>query len=301
LITANMDHIGKGNRFSRVPGSNAIHFGADNNASGVAALLELANQLTQDKGFSAFNYLFVVTSGSSNQYGARYIADWLPRNFEGIITFALHYNMVGRLSDTRELQIQGLGSFSPDFLPTFAKKISCFDITLVHQGLAPGNGDHQIFLENHIPTIKITSGMHDDYNLPSDEVGRINVEGIAQIVSLTRTYLQKFPADYKTLFNEGFLKHESHFTSAELKQRVDWGFEAEWEHRMPGIRIKKIIEGGVAQRAGLLNGDVIIQIGQYPIEDTYHFMDYMQILQPGESRFIRYDRNGQIRPAVVEF
>ncbi len=298
LITANMDHIGKGNRFSRAPGSNKVHPGADNNASGVVALLELAQQLVNNRGSSSFNYLFVITTGSADQYGARHLVNWLPSNFEGMIAFALHYNMVGRLSDTRELQIQGIGSFDGNFMPTFAKKLSCYDITVVQRGLAPGDGDHRVFLDNQIPTIKITSGMHDDYNLPNDEIGRVNIEGIAQIVSLTRTYLDKFEPDYKTLFNEGFLQRSS--SSAEPK-RVDWGFEAEWEHRMPGIKIKKLKEGSVAERAGLQNGDVITQIGQYPIEDIYHFMDYLQILQPKESRFIRYTRNGQAGAAVIEF
>lgn len=299
LITANMDHIGKGNRFSRAPGSNTVHFGADNNASGVVALLELARQLANDRASAPFNYLFVITSGSSDQYGAKYLTDWLPKNFEGMTTFAIYYNMVGRLSDTRELEIQGIGSFDANFMPTFAKKISCFDISLIQRGQAPGNGDHQVLINNEIPTIKITSGMHDDYNLPSDEVGRINIEGIAQIVSITRTYLQKFNPDYKTIFSDGFSQRGS--THPAEPKRVDWGFEAEWEHRKPGIMIKKLQEGGAAERAGLQNGDIITQIGQYPIEDIYHFMDYLQILQPGESRFIRYTRNGQVRPAVINF
>ncbi|TVQ76000.1 MAG: M28 family peptidase [Flavobacteriales bacterium] len=299
LITANMDHIGKGNRFSRAPGSNLIHPGADNNASGLAGLMELARKLTENRDALNFNFLFVALSGSyTGQEGAKAVAAALPRHFEGQAVFAINYNMIGRLDDERKIEIQGLGSFDQDFMPTFKHKIDCYGIEPIIRGNAPGRGNHHAFLEAGIPAINITTGMHDDYNLPSDEFGKLNLAGIAEIVSLTYIYLRGFEIDFKTRFNENFSSRLARPTDP---TRVDWGFEANWEHRSPGIKILKIREGGAADRAGLKNGDIITQIGRYDVKDVYNFMDYLHILQPGEKRFIRYSRDGKIGAAVIDF
>ncbi|MCC5918385.1 MAG: M28 family peptidase [Cryomorphaceae bacterium] len=293
IIAAHYDHIGQGHYLSQAPGIKQLHPGADGNSSGVVAALELARQLKNDPKAKRFNYLFLMLSASeTGNYGAEKFVSSLS-SFDREIAFAINLDMVGRLDDRRKLFIEGIGSFAESDL--LLKDVDCFGIDIT-TNLEDGRpGDHSTLHTGKIPAIRFTTGMHEQYRTPRDEPGKIQIEGIAEVVAMVRTYLQFIDPFSQVVFNE---EHSSANPPSQF-QRANLGIIPNYDHRKPGLKILMVEPDGTAQKAGLMNGDIITTIDNYPIEDIFHFMDFMNVLKPHSKVSINYQRDGRTGRAVL--
>ena len=170
IIGAHYDHIGYGGQYSLDRGINEIHNGADDNASGTAMLLSLANQLN-NKNDLENNYLFIAFSAEElGLIGSKYFVNSDLFN-KVSINFMINLDMVGRLNAEKELSIFGVGT-SSIFKQVVNSLNNNFKLKIIEDGTGPS--DHTSFYNKDIPVLFFHTGSHENYHRPSDDVNLIN-------------------------------------------------------------------------------------------------------------------------------
>lgn len=181
VITAHYDHLGYGGSGSKYKGPRQIHNGADDNASGTAALLELAHLIKNNKIKEHNNFLFIAFSAEEKGLlGSKYYVMNPSLNFNEI-NYVLNMDMLGRMEPGMALTIEGLGSSL--IWESSLKEIECDAFPLTLKKRENGPSDHAPFYEAGIPSLHFWTGKHDDYHKPSDDAEKINFEAESQIIS----------------------------------------------------------------------------------------------------------------------
>jgi len=187
VIGAHYDHLGWGIDGSLHKGPRKIHNGADDNASGTAALLELAYFLKKNKTTENNNYLFIAFSGEEmGLLGSQYfVAN--PSIDLSEINYMLNMDMLGRMEVGMALSVNGTGSCS--LWKQSLEEVDCdaFALTMKPKGFGPS--DHAPFYLNGIPALHFWTGEHTDYHKPSDDVEKINFEAESQIISFIESFI----------------------------------------------------------------------------------------------------------------
>lgn len=186
LIGAHYDHLGKNEygfgRFEKETGK--IHYGADDNASGVAGVLRLAQRIVANQIEHEANYIIAFFSGEEfGLHGSNYLSNYLKQ--ENIpIEFMLNFDMIGRLNPQKALYVEGLSSSRNfDSLLTELNSVAVFQLHKKQSAI--GTSDHTSFYLDSIPVLAFSSGVHSDYHTINDTPDKINYTGIIQIVDFT--------------------------------------------------------------------------------------------------------------------
>ncbi|MCE9557247.1 MAG: M20/M25/M40 family metallo-hydrolase [Planctomycetes bacterium] len=265
VIGAHYDHIGRGGVASAAPGSHEIHNGADDNASGTVALIEIARRLTAlDKKLPRRIVLIAFSGEERGLLGsAHYIKHPL---FPLDKTVAmLNLDMVGRLKDNK-LIASGLGT-ATEFEP-LVRRINAqhnFEIIKKPEGFGPS--DHASFYAAKIPVIHFFTGAHGDYHRPSDDADKLNIPGIRRISSLVaETAIGLAEAPGRPTYQE---TKGSQLGSG--GSRPYFGSIPDYSEEGPGLRLQGITPDGPAARGGLKAGDVIIHLGESRIGTIVDF------------------------------
>lgn len=309
IICAHHDHIGY-NEYdnSRYTGPRAIHNGADDNASGVAAMLELARTL-KGKKYKKFNYLFIAFSGEEmGLLGSKYFVNHAPIFLSGKIdstniqalslqpnpklakvNYVLNIDMLGRLdSSKRILAMNGVGT-SPQF-PKAIKQLKLdtnrIKITTTESGNGPS--DHASFYLENIPVVHFFTGQHEDYHKPSDDENKINYSGM--VVSLNT--IQQFVAINNKAKKLPFTKTKDQ-SAGRMKFKVSLGVMPDYTWSGKGMRIDGASEGKPAQKAGMQKGDIITKLGSYSINSIEDYMNALGKLEPNTTTQIEILRGTQ--------
>lgn len=309
IICAHHDHIGF-NEYdnSRYTGPRAIHNGADDNASGVAAMLELAKTLKGRK-YKKFNYLFIAFSGEEmGLLGSKYFVNHAPIFLSGNVdttkftnketapnpklaqvNYVLNIDMLGRLDSTkRVLAINGVGT-SPQFPKTVKLlKLDTAKIRITTTESGNGPSDHASFYLENIPVVHFFTGQHDDYHKPSDDEEKINYSGMK--VSLDA--IQQFIAINNKAKKLPFTKTKDQ-TAGRMKFKVSLGVMPDYTWSGKGMRIDGASDGKPAQKAGLQKGDVITKVGTFSINSIEDYMNALGKLEPGTAINVEIQRNNQ--------
>ena len=181
VITAHYDHLGCGGCGSKYKGSNQIHNGADDNASGTAALLELAHIFKNNKIKEHNNFLFIAFSAEEKGLlGSKYYVMNPSLNLNEI-NYVLNMDMLGRMEAGMALTIEGLGSSL--IWESSIKEIECDAFPVILKKRENGPSDHAPFYEADIPALHFWTGKHDDYHKPSDDADKINFRAESRIIS----------------------------------------------------------------------------------------------------------------------
>jgi len=179
VVCAHYDHIGKGGKYSRSPLQKQTHNGADDNASGVAVMLEIAYRLSQTEN-TAYNFLFAAFTGhETGLYGSRYFVDNPPICIENVKCL-INIDMVGRLDEETNKLVVCTSSANDNVMWSPVDSLSInsgFDI--VKRELP--QGDHSPFLLHNICSLFISTGIHDDYHTVNDKPCYINFKGMADV------------------------------------------------------------------------------------------------------------------------
>ncbi len=178
IIGAHYDHLGYGIQGSLFAGVDTIHNGADDNASGVAMMLNLASKLSaefRDK-TNGHNYLFIAFSGEEmGLLGSNYYVKNPTVDLQNA-TFMINMDMVGRLNDEKAISISGVGT-SPVFSQTL-NATNEFGLKIIEKESGVGPSDHTSFYLADIPVLHFFTGQHEDYHKPSDDAHLVNYEGM---------------------------------------------------------------------------------------------------------------------------
>ena len=252
VIGAHYDHLGWGkDGNSRYFGDSLlVHNGADDNASGTSAMIEMARYLAKSP-LRNNNYLFLACSGEElGLYGSKYFIknSTIPLTS---INFMINLDMVGRLNpETKTVTIGGYGT-SPYWGKAVTTTDTYLNIKLDSAGAGPS--DHASFYRADIPVLFFFTGTHDDYHKPSDDANKINIEGTMAIVRYIKNLLVGINYEPKLAFTK---TREQDMGRSTFK--VSLGVMPDYTYTGQGILVEGVSLGKAAQKAGILKGDVLI-------------------------------------------
>ena len=297
VLGAHYDHLGfgeDGNSLNRDT-VKAIHNGADDNASGTAALIELAGLLKSSKSKSN-NYLFIAFSGEElGLNGSKYFTEHSPVNLTSI-NYMINMDMVGRLNETNKtLTVGGIGT-SPLWGQVFsvpAKKLP-FAIKIDSSGTGPS--DHSSFYRKDIPVLFFFTGLHTDYHKPSDDYDKINYNGQLQIVKYILTVIESANTKGKLAFTK---TREQQMSTARFS--VTMGIMPDYTFSGAGVKVDGISDGRPAQKAGIKTGDIIVQLGEHNTSSMEAYMQALSKFKKGDKAKVKYKRGDNIAETEVEF
>ena len=301
LIGAHFDHIGRGgpNSGSRKPGLDEVHPGANDNASGVAGLLELAQKLSHNKSKLKRSVLLVgFDAEERGLLGSKYFLEDTTMINKDIVTM-LNLDMIGRMKDS--IVYVGGTSTSPQFMPIIdsINKDKSFNISLSMPDF--GQSDHTSFYLNEIPVLFFFSGFHDEYHTPDDTWKDINLKGEVDLLNLVYdiTYSLTRNPEKPTFMESTPSKPKM---STPTRFRVALGIMPSYGSNEIGLEVDAISrKDGPAAKAGIVAGDVIKSINGKDIKDIYEYMDRLAELKKGMSVPININRNGKLITLEVLF
>jgi Zn-dependent M28 family amino/carboxypeptidase len=294
VIGAHYDHLGMGGEGSLYREGEAVHNGADDNASGVAILLHLAQRLAQPEAPKDNNYLFIAFSGEEmGLLGSNYFIK-NPTIDTKKVSYMINMDMVGRLNEENTLAVHGVGT-SPVFKQAlFANNDQ--DLTIAEHESGIGPSDHTSFYLADIPVLHFFTGQHEDYHKPGDDAEKLNYAGMEKIAAYIFNIINDLNDNGQLAFRK--TKNESEDVP---RFEVALGVVPDYLYTGPGMRIDGVSEDKPAQRAGLQKGDIVQQLGSLQVTDMMSYMKALASFEEGQSTEVTVDRNGETLVLSVTF
>lgn len=289
VIGAHYDHLGWGDENSLHGGGRAIHNGADDNASGVAIMLDLARRI-KASGLKSNNYLFIAFSGEEKGlWGSNFFS---KNPTVDNMNYMINMDMVGRLKADKSLAINGTGT-APEWKEALEKSnVYAFKLVLSESGVGPS--DHTSFYNIGVPAIHLFTGQHEDYHKPTDDADKLNYEGMQAISDYVFDIVSTLNQKGKLSFQR--TKDESANTAADFK--VTLGVIPDYLYSEKGMRIDGTREGRPAANAGMKQGDIILKIGDIEVTDMMSYMGALGKFEKGQKTPVTFKRGEEIM--VVE-
>ena len=293
VIGAHYDHLGYGGISSLAPTTRAIHNGADDNASGTTAIIQLAGRFASGPP-PRRSMLFVAFTGEEEGLlGSEHFVDHPPVPLSDIVAM-LNLDMVGRLKD-ETLQIGGNGTAAA-FDPIIKKVDAGSPLKIKEIGKGGlGPSDHMAFGQKKIPVLFFFSGLHPDYHRPSDDVEKINCAGIGEIVDFVAGVAREVMGMPRQSYVAKFDSQSVH-PGTPSRSRVTLGVVPDYSatDEGGGVRISGTSEGSPAAKAGLKEGDVITNFGDTKIDNLYDLSDALAKGKPGQVVKLKVRRGEQV-------
>lgn len=292
IIGAHYDHLGYGEDGNSLDGQGQIHNGADDNASGTAALMEIARILRQSKMHNN-NYVFIAFSGEElGLFGSKY---WLDHPSIKIIpNYMINIDMVGRLDTGNHITIGGYGT-SPTWSEVLAKtNTDKLNIKIDSSGSGPS--DHASFYRKDIPVLFFFTNSHSDYHKASDDWDKINYKGEVEIVDFVQRIVEATNDKGKLVFLK---TRDAEARSVALP--VTLGVIPDYGYSGTGMRIDGVSKGKTAEKAGLQTGDVLLQLGEYKFVDVMSYMQALQHFKKGDATVLKIKRNEKEMEFNIQF
>lgn len=296
LLGAHYDHLGRGNSGgSRQTSEDAgeIHNGADDNASGVSLLLELADYYADPANAAALKAPVVLAFWGGEELGllgsARFAAE-PPMPLETIKAY-LNFDMVGRMRDYK-LMMQGLGS-SPEWRGYLEKAniLAGLDLQLQDDPYLPT--DTTSIYPNDIPVLSFFTGSHDDYHRPSDDPETLNYEGLQEISAFATAIIEAL-TDPENALPYAEWSSVAQDAGSRDTLRIYLGTIPDYAAEIEGLRLTGVTEGGPADVAGLKAGDVIIELAGQKIANIYDYTYAIDALKVDKPSPVKLRRGGEI-------
>ena len=295
VIGAHYDHLGYGGRGSLAAGAHGgtakkvIHNGADDNASGTAALIETARRLAADRDKLKRRVVFIAFTGEESGLlgSAHYVKDPLIPLDKTVAM--LNYDMVGRLKDDK-LVIFGTGSASEfDALIDRLAKDRGFKLTKNPSGFGPS--DQASFYAKQIPVMHFFTGTHRDYHRPTDDTDKVNARGMRRVVELVEDIAMELATTEKRpTYRE--VKRGAR-TATKAGSRPYFGSIPDFAGGDDGYKISGVAKGGPADKAGLKGGDAIIKFGKSKIANLDDFDNALRKYKAGDKVKLTVNRDGK--------
>jgi Tol biopolymer transport system component len=300
LVGAHYDHLGKGGAGSLVPDSHEPHNGADDNASGTAALLEVARRLAGERERLRRDVVLVAFSGEES--GVLGSTAFTRQPTAGLKTAdlaaMLNMDMVGRLRGNEVTILGGESAEEWKELVPPVCELNHLACSLGGEGYGPS--DHSPFYAAGVPVLHFFTGVHDDYHKPSDDADKINAAGGARIAALVADVAREIAGrpqrpTYKSAPAPAPRGDAPSF-GASLGTVPDYAGDGR-----PGVLLAGVRPGGAAEQAGLKRGDLLVELSGKPIRDIHDLMYVLQRAKPGEKTTAVVEREGERVTVEVTF
>lgn len=284
VIGAHYDHLGHGKDGNSLHAAKdgSIHNGADDNASGSAALMQFANWISKSE-LKKYNYLFMHFSAEElGLIGSKKVVEELGLTGDKI-AYMINMDMVGRLKEgTHALTVGGVGTS-----PAWGKAINFSDpnFKIVVDSSGVGPSDHTSFYHKGIPVLFFFTGTHKDYHKPSDDADKINYEGEAQIMR----YIYGIVTNMETMPKPAFTKTKQK-TVGKVRFKVTLGVMPDYSYNDGGLKIDGVSDGRPASVAGIKAGDIVIKLGEHEIRGIQTYMEALGKFEPGDKTKVTVKR-----------
>lgn len=300
VIGAHHDHLGHGEHGgSLAEDPSLIHYGADDNASGTAALIEFARCLKKMKGTKSNNYLFIAFSGEEmGLLGSKHYVSY-PTIDLSAVNYMLNMDMIGKLDSVqRTLVVNGVGTS-----PAWEKVISGIDtgnarikkVKTTESGM--GASDHTSFYLANIPSVHFFTGQHKNYHKPTDVPSTLYLKGEIFVMNAMMEVIKDLDDNGKLAFSKT-KDVDSRRASA---FRVTLGIMPDYIYDGEGLRVDGVKDGKPGQTAGLKAGDIIISMHGKSIKGIQDYMTLLGELKPGDSSTLQVKRGEEIIKLNVQF
>jgi len=278
IIGGHYDHLGYGHHGSLHNGKPEIHNGADDNASGIALIIELARKL---KGglYKNHNYQFICFSGEElGLFGSSYYVK-NPTIPLDQINFMINFDMIGRIDTAKNNSLVITGTGTSPFWSNLDKVDTDLELRKKESGIGPS--DHTSFYLKDIPVLHFFSGAHADYHKPSDDEEKINYQGILDVESLLLALIEKSnKANAKLVFTE---TKEDKTDESTPRFTVGLGVIPDYLFDGIGMRIEGVRPDKTASKAGIEDGDIVVKMGDVEVTDMMSYMKALSKFKKGDS------------------
>jgi Zn-dependent M28 family amino/carboxypeptidase len=283
-----MDHLGEGTSSSLAPGVKDVHNGADDNASGVAVILEMARVLGALPVAERPYTVHFVAFGAEEMglLGSKHYVEHLDPALRQRMVAMLNFDMVGRLGDEQHLVVSGMGT-SSIWADLVERSRGPQEIRTSEDGY--GASDQTSFYEAGLPVLHFFTGTHSDYHKPSDDVDKINFAGAATVAGIALRVVHTLATED---MKPDYIK-VARTANARGGFRVSLGTIPDYGAKVDGVRLTGVREGGAAAKAGVRKGDVIQKIGAREIHNLDDYMATFAVLEPGVAIDVVVLREGQ--------
>jgi len=300
ILGAHFDHLGWGGpgSGSRVPDTVGVHHGADDNASGVAMVLELAKRLSASRKMLKRSVLVISFSGEEEGLlGSRWFADHALIDLRKVNAM-VNLDMVGRLNENSLVQISGVGTSD-----TLKKMIysscdtSVLKLSLASEGYGPS--DHSSFYGKNIPVLFLTTGAHLDYHTPADTWDKINYPGMVKVSDLSFNLVSDLANTAKLVFKEAGPKTGG--GRGTRRKGITLGIMPDYGGNIKnGLRADFVTAGKPAALGGMKKGDIITFINGKPVNNIQDYMFRLNQLKRGETISVEVLRDNQKVVLVIQ-
>ena len=297
VVGAHYDHLGTGGpgSGSRVPDTTAIHNGADDNASGVASVIELAEKFASGKQNRRSIIFAAFGAEEMGIIGSKAFTKNPPVSLNKTVAM-FNFDMVGRLDSASTLSIGGSGTSAE--AETMLRELNTgFNLAFSPEGYGPS--DHASFYIENIPVFFISTGSHGDYHTPADDADSINYEGMKKIIDYIYLSVNEVSNRNERLsFREAGPKVQR---GRAARFKVTLGIMPDYaglENR--GLRIDAVTKGKPAELGGMKKGDIIIAIEGKKTGNIYDYMNRLKELKAGQRISVDILRDNREMVLIVQ-
>jgi aminopeptidase YwaD len=301
ILGGHFDHLGMGGTGSgsRAVDTIGIHPGADDNASGIAMMLELAEKFADTKGSHKRTIVCIAFTGEEKGLlGSKYFTD-NPEMDLSKTDVMMNFDMVGRLKDTKEIQIGGVGT-ATGLKELVAAECDTNILKPAYSEEGYGPSDYSSFYSKNIPVLFFTTGAHLDYHTPSDTWDKINYKGMVTFSDLIYRVAQKFASDTARLkYREAGPKVEQ--GRSPRRKGLTMGIMPDVTGIIKnGLKAEFVTPGKPAALGGMKKGDIITSIEGKKINNIEDYMFRMSQLKKGQRISVEVIRDGKSDVLIIQ-
>ncbi|MCM2323307.1 MAG: M20/M25/M40 family metallo-hydrolase [Oligoflexia bacterium] len=292
VIGAHYDHLGYGGDSSMDPaGVGRVHPGADDNASGVQAVIEMAARIRALGGNRRPVLFAFFTAEEIGLLGSKNWVESLPLPQGARAAFMLNLDMVGRMQG-RKLSVLATAS-AGEFKPLLEEVRRDFDLELQTADSGFGSSDHASFLRAQVPALFFTTGAHEDYHRPSDTADKINHEGLRAVEDFAFAVWRALDARTEAPVFDPASQEGDQPSRPGRGYGVYFGSVPEFEQsEVPGVLLSGVRAGSPAEQAGLQKGDILTGLGEIEIRSINDLVFALRFYRPNDEVEVRWLRLG---------
>ncbi len=279
VIGAHYDHLGLGWPEAREEDKGKIHYGADDNASGVAVLLELARVLGRELKPERSVIFVAFTGEEAGKRGSRYYLAKEKKYPAEKCMGMINLDTVGRLRDGKLLVLGGSSAREWSHIFRGAGFVTGVEVEMVSEDL--DSSDHSSFLQAGIPAVQLFSGPHLDYHRPTDTADKIDAAGLVKVADLSREVIE-YLANRKEPMTTTLKPSTKSSATPQGERKVSFGIIPDFAYSGVGCRISGLVPGTPAESSGLKEGDVIVMMDSRKVRNLRDLSTILKTLNPGD-------------------
>jgi hypothetical protein len=299
IICAHYDHLGLGLQNANKGNEGKIHPGADDNASGIAVMLEMAELLGKTLKPQRTVIFIAFTCEESGLLGSKYYVKNMKRFPAKKVIGVINFDTVGRLGGNKILVLSSNSAREWKFIFMGAGYVTGVESEMVAQDIDAS--DQRSFIAAGVPGVQLFSGANEDYHKPTDTPDKIDAAGMVKVAMFAREGILYLADRLEPLTFQGKTGDEKEKTQTPSGSRkVSTGSVPDFTYSGEGVRIADLAEGSSAEKAGLQKGDIIVKFGEQIVKNLREYSDALKKFKPGDVVDLIYLRDGKENKTKIE-